>query len=175
MKRRLRLVSRRIANIDCDRPEVTLWVRTRYQDYARVRFIVDTAADFTGLPISLAQLEGIEFSRAVTARGTAGGLVGAVEKYLGTIQVRIAGEEFDWPCDFLELPAQLPAALPQSPRHRQARAVPVLGRAGFLAAFAIYINGDCLLIHRRYTTRPWWYRLWKKLLPARAHQVTDPL
>ncbi len=44
MKRKLHLVSRRIAGIDCDRPEVTLWVRTRYADYARIRFIVDTTA-----------------------------------------------------------------------------------------------------------------------------------
>src|SRR5437868_6096830 len=101
MKRKLRLARRRLAGVACDRPEVTLWVRTRYHSFAKVRFVVDTAADFTALPIALAEREGIDFPRSHATRGTARGLVGAVEKYLGSLHIRLADEEFDWPCDFL--------------------------------------------------------------------------
>ena len=99
MKWRLRLVRRTLGGIDCNRPDVTLWVRSRYGDYAKIRFIVDTASDFTAIPISLAQREGIAFPQSPAQRGTAGGLLGAVEKYLGALHVRIAGEEFNWPCE----------------------------------------------------------------------------
>jgi hypothetical protein len=172
MKRKLHLVSRRIAGVDCDRPEVTLWVRTRYDGFARVRFIVDTAADFTAFPISLAEREGIDFPRSESTRGTARGLVGAVEKYLGSFHVRLADEEFDWPCDFLMPPA---SSTLETPGQRLARTSPVLGRAGFLVAFAIHIDGDYLTIVRRWGSRPLWYRLWEKLQPAREHPVTEPL
>ena len=61
MKWRLPLADRSIGGIDCDRPEVTVWVRSRYGDYAAIQFIVDTASDFTAIPISQAQKEGIAF------------------------------------------------------------------------------------------------------------------
>ena len=172
MKWRLPLVRRTLGGIDCPRPEVTLWVRSRYGDYAAIQFIVDTASDFTAIPIPQAQREGIAFPQSPAQRGTAGGLLGAVEKYLGALHVRIAGEEFDWPCDFLVLP---PAG-PESPAARQARTAPVLGRAGFLGAYAIGINGDYLTIKRR-PAGPWWRRLGRALWPglARNHSVTEPL
>src|SRR6516164_5789197 len=101
MKWRLPLVRRTLGGIDCPRPEVTLWVRSRYGDYAASQFIVDTASDFTAIPIPQAQREGIAFPQSPAQRGTAGGLLGAVEKFLGAIHIQIAGAEFDWPCDFL--------------------------------------------------------------------------
>jgi hypothetical protein len=51
MKRKLRLASRRAGGVPCPRHEVTLWVRTRYHDFARVRFTIDTGADWTAIPI----------------------------------------------------------------------------------------------------------------------------
>src|SRR5216683_1984211 len=169
MKRKLRLVRWVAAGVPCDRPEVTVWVRTRYDGYAKVRFVVDTAADFTALPISVAEREGIDFSRSEATRGTARGLVGAVEKYLGSLHVRLADEEFDWPCDFLMSPA---SSTPQTPGQRLPRRLPILGRAGFLAAYAIGIDGNYLTVARRGTSRQWWYRRWQTLLPAREHPVT---
>jgi hypothetical protein len=99
-------------------------------------------------------------------------MVGRVEKFLGSVHVRIGGEEFDWPCDFLVLP---PAG-PETPAARQARTAPVLGRAGFLGAFAIGIDGDYLTVKRR-PTGPWWRRLLRALWPgfARDHELTEPL
>jgi hypothetical protein len=158
MKWRLRLVRRTVGGVDCHRPEVTLWVRSRYGDYAKIQFIVDTASDLTAISIPLAQKEGMAFPQSPAQLGMAGGLLGAVEKYLGSIHIRIAGEEFDWPCDFLVLP---PAG-PETPAARQARTAPVLGRAGFLAAFAIGIDGDYLTVKRR-PRGPWWRRLGRAL------------
>jgi hypothetical protein len=172
MKWRLPLVGRSIGGIDCNRPDITLWVRSRYGDYAKIRFVVDTASDFTAIPIPQAQEEGIAFPRAPAQRGTAGGLVGRVEKYLGSVHVRIGGEEFDWPCDFLVL---APAGR-ETPAARQARTAPVLGRAGFLAAFAIGIDGGYLTVRRR-PSGPWWRRLLRALWPgfARYHPVDETL
>jgi hypothetical protein len=172
MKWRLPLVRRTLGGVACDRPEVTLWVRSRYGDYAKIRFVVDTGSDFTAMPIPRAQEEGIAFPQAPAQRGTAGGLLGRVEKYLGSVHVRIGGEEFDWPCDFLVLP---PAG-PETPAASQARTTPVLGRAGFLAAYAIGIDGDYLTIKRR-PSGPWWRRLGRALWPelAREHPVSEPL
>jgi hypothetical protein len=51
-----------------------------------------------------------------------------------------------------------------------------LGRAGFLAAFAIGIDGAYLTVKRR-PFGPWWRRLGHALWPkfARDHEVTEPL
>ena len=173
MKHKLRLVPRRVANIDCDRPEITLWVRTRY-DFAPVRFVVDTAADLSALPIPLAQREGIEFAQSEANRGTAAGLVGVADKYLGILRVRILGEEFEWPCDFLVPPA---TTGPNPSRPNPGRATPVLGRAGFLAAYSIRIDGEHLTIERRSSAGSWWRWLGSVLWPKRTreHSVTDPL
>jgi predicted aspartyl protease len=70
---------RRIGGRERGSPEVTLRVRTRYGDYVACRFIVDTGADFTAIPVSLAEREGIPFSRS--QHGVAGSLVGQVTKY----------------------------------------------------------------------------------------------
>jgi hypothetical protein len=73
MKWRLRLVRRTLGGIDCDRPEVTVWVRSRYGDYDAIQFIVDTASDFTAIPISQAQKEGIAFPQSPTHAGRQNG------------------------------------------------------------------------------------------------------
>ncbi len=175
MKFKLSLDRRTIAGIPCPIPLVTLRVRSRYGDYADLTFVVDTAADFPAIPVWLAQQEGIDFPRSEASRGVAGGLVGRVEKYLGSIHVVIAGEEFDWPCDFLDSPA--PPGAPRTSGQIRPGELPVLGRAGFLVAFAIAIDGDFLTVRRRYRDRPWWYRLGRVLLPdlARHRSLDKPL
>ncbi len=147
----------------------------RYLDFIPLTFVVDTASDFSAVPVWLARRKGIDFPRSEASRGVAGGLVGRVEKYLGSIHVAVAGEEFDWPCDFLDSPA--PPTTPRTAGQIRPGELPVLGRAGFLAAFAIAIDGDCLTVRRRYADRPWWYRLGRSLLPdlARPRSVNEPL
>src|SRR5437879_5368822 len=130
MKRKLHLVPRRVSDIDCDRPEVTIRVRTRYGDFVPLRLIVDTAADFTAIPMPLAQRLGLAFSQTDASRGTAAGLLGNVPKYRDSMRVHIAGEEFDRPCDFLEIPAPPAVTAPATPGLRPGRLNPVLGPAG---------------------------------------------
>jgi hypothetical protein len=60
MKKVVPLVEWQVRNHDCHYPEVTLWVRTRY-DYTKLRFRVDTAADCCAIPVATAQREGIVF------------------------------------------------------------------------------------------------------------------
>jgi hypothetical protein len=169
MKVKVRLAARRSGGVACPRPEVTLWVRTRYLDYTPVRFVVDTGADVTGIWTSVARQEGIPFPQDVSTRGRAGGLVGAVDSFRGALRVRLRGEEFDWPCDFLTPPPESTAA--------GARRLPVLGRAGFLTEFAACVDGDFLFVRRRWPSRPWWYRLARRLVPpfATEHPIELPL
>jgi Aspartyl protease len=103
MKFRIPLVFQRVSGFDCPRPEVTLWVSTSY-GFTPLQFIVDTGADFTTIPIPLAQREGIPFTQSASTQGRATGMLGSAEKFRGTLRVRIAGEEDDWPCDFLVSP-----------------------------------------------------------------------
>jgi hypothetical protein len=41
----LPLVERHLGSISCPRPQVTLWVRTRFGDFVKIPFLVDTGAD----------------------------------------------------------------------------------------------------------------------------------
>ncbi len=175
MKFKLPLFERTVARIACPIPLVMLRVRSRYGDFANVKFVVDTAADFIAMPVWRAQQEGIDFPRSEASRGVAGGLVGRAEKYLGSVHVAVAGEEFDWPCDFLDSPA--PPATPRTAGQIRPGELPVLGRAGFLTAFAIAIDGDYLTVRRRHADRPWWYRLGRSLLPdlTRHRSLDKPL
>jgi hypothetical protein len=176
MKIRIPLVRRRVRNFDCYYPEVTLWVRTSY-DYVKLRFRVDTGADCCAIPVEIAQREGIAFVSDRSTLGTVAGLVGKVGKYSGSIQVRIAGEDFDWPCDFLLPPAIAATVSPASTGTTRWRNYVVLGRAGFLAAFTLCLDSEYLTIMRRHTHRPWWYRLGRKLRPEIPHHRShsDPL
>jgi hypothetical protein len=118
-----------------------------------IRFLVDTGADVTSLPQRLAEQEGIPFSRSEAGRGLSGSLLGTAVRYRGTIVVRIGSEEFDWPCDFLQVP------IPSSSRPEA-----VLGRAGFLADFSLCLDDEYLMIERR--ARSWWTRLRRYLWPS---------
>jgi hypothetical protein len=147
--------------VPCPAPELTLRVRTRYGDYTEVRFWVDTGADLSAIPVPLARAEGIPFDPSVPS--TATGLVGAATKYLGRIHVLLAGVEHDWPCNFIEVPRT--AAAGRSDPTRRA----VLGRAGFLDAYAFCMDGEKLTITRHSRLR----RGWKKVLRAlRLHPAT---
>jgi hypothetical protein len=169
MKVKVRLAERHSGGLLCPRPEVILWVRTQYLDYTPVRFVVDTGSDVSAMSIAVARQEGIPFPQTLAARGRAGGLVGAVDSFRGILRVRVRGEEFEWPCDFLLSPAESPTA---GVRH-----LPVLGRAGFREEFAMCVDGDFLFIRRRWPSRPWWYRLARRLIPpfAAEHPIRVPL
>ncbi len=170
MKRRLYLLPRPGGRDDLLVPAVTLSVRTRYGTFAPIRFTVDSGADFTAMPIGLAQEEAIPFDRSDSTRGLASGLVGAVERYRSPLRVRLFGEDFAWPSDFLAGPSQAGSSSPQ-------RRYAVLGRAGFLAAFHVCLDEDFLTIQRRLNDRPWWFRLGRPLLPPWivSHDVDVPL
>src|SRR5262249_5758189 len=99
MKIRLLLAERTVAGISCPALAVTLRVRDRYGMFTEVLFRVDTQADLTTVPITTAQEEGIPF--ATDQPGTAYGLAGGVTKYRDRIRLRIAGREYEWPCDFV--------------------------------------------------------------------------
>ncbi len=105
-------------------PLVTLNVRSRYGEFAPIRFCVDSGADLIALPIYLAEEEGIAFSRTEQHRGTVSGIVGSVERYLDVIHIRMFGEDFTWPCSFVES---------RRPTFREPYGV--LGQGGFLSCF----------------------------------------
>jgi hypothetical protein len=163
MKRKI-LLSPRHPGSNVLAPMVTLLVRTRYGTFAPLPFAVDSGADTSALPVDLAQREGILFPRTEAARSVATGLVGAVERYRGLIHVRLFGEEFDWPCDFLDAPPHTAPIV---------RAYGVLGRAGFLGAFRFCLDDRWLTLARRRGALPWW----RLLLPrfAREHAPDLPL
>ena len=118
------------------------------------------------MPLWLAEQEKIPFPRTEQAHGRSTGLVGAVLRYRGLIHVRLFGEEFDWPCDFLE--SQVPA-------NRQGYGV--IGRAGFLAAVNFCIAPPFCSIERWRDHLPRWRRLLLRLVPtwAREHPADSPL
>lgn len=100
MKARIKLVPRTSDGEPCPLPVVVLNVRDRYGALAELRFRVDTQADVTAMPISMAEREHIPYTRA--REGTARGVTGRVKKYRGRLRVVIAGREHDWPCDFTD-------------------------------------------------------------------------
>jgi hypothetical protein len=129
---------------------VLLKVRDRYGAFAEVSFRVDTQADVTTMPISLARKEAIPFG--TTRPGTARGIAGKVARYRDRIHLVIAGREHDWSCDFTE-----PVLDPQTQRPLPDLA-PVLGRAGFLDEYALTIGAGFLVIARLGPVRRWWQR-----------------
>ncbi len=150
-------------------PVVRLLVRDRYGALAEVDFRVDTQADVTTVPISLAEREAIPFTK--TAAGSARGIAGKVGKYRDRIHLVIAGREHDWPCDFTE------KAIDHETLRPLIDLFPVLGRAGFLGEYAIAIDGDYLIITRIGPLRRWLRRLLHALwrLIGMVHPVDRPL
>jgi hypothetical protein len=151
---------RTIRGFRAPRPVATLWVRTRFGTFASFQFLVDSGADCTSLPLPFAQREGIAVSRNEASRIAVGGLLGSAGGYRGAIQVRIGQVDFEWPCDFLQVPLPPPTRPPG-----------VLGRAGFLDAFTICLNDNFLTIQRR--PRSWRQRLAQLLWPFARHQALE--
>ncbi len=170
MKVRIRLVPRKSGADDCPYPMVTLFVRDLVGRVVPVYFRVDTAADCTAIPTTSARQAGIPFQ---TQRASeAGGMVGQARKYRDIIRVVLAGREHTWPCDFVEVPTsapirQMPDGLPLA----------VLGRAGFLAEYAVSIDDDYLIITRlgriRRLMRRFLHALW--LRTGQVHPAKEPL
>jgi hypothetical protein len=92
MKCKVRLPEATVQGHNCGSPLVTINVRTRFGTLAPLRFIVDTGATMSCLPIPLAQAEGILFDCSLATQVTARGMVGSVPCFRGAIHLRIFGE-----------------------------------------------------------------------------------
>ncbi len=168
MKVRIPLVRHASGNADCPLPIVTLRVRDALGILVSMRFRVDTAADCTAVPTTVAGLFGISFQR--TRASDAMGMVGTARKYRDRLRVAIGGREHSWPCDFVEAPVQSSQRLSSLPPA-------VLGRAGFLDEYAVAIDDGFLIITRLGPVR----RLCRRVLHAmwsmtgQVHPVEKPL
>jgi hypothetical protein len=158
------------ARVYAPSPEITIEVRSKYGDFVPVLFKVDTGADLTTIPIPVAEEKALSFSKEHP--GSAIGIVGRARKYAGSLHVRIAGKEYQWPCDFTERRSvtQTPEA-PDNPV--QTSLSPVLGRAGFLDCFTISVDSRYLTITRLSPFLRWWRRCWRRIWFA-IHPVHDP-
>jgi hypothetical protein len=159
MKIRIPLSGRAVSGIACPFPEVTLRVRDRYGGLAELPFRIDTAADFSAIPMAFAQREGIPYRQSAPSQ--ARGLAGAVATFRDRIRVVIGGREHEWPCDFVTLPTLA------GPGRAPPELTPVLGRAGFLQEYAFCMDDEYLVLTRLGAVRRWWrgqvYRLWERL------------
>jgi hypothetical protein len=127
---------------------------------------VDTAADFISLPIPLARQHGIPFSQRVERRAI--GLVGATRMFRDRIGVVLAGRAHEWPCNFIDVPAEVAS---------HGELSPVLGRAGFLEEYAVAIDAGFLIITRlgpiRRMVRRCLHRFWS--MTGQVHPAEEPL
>jgi hypothetical protein len=154
---RVRLSDWKVGSIDSPRPIITLRVRSRFGDFVNIRFAVDTGADLTTIPTWLAEDLGIPFRRITP--GTAVGLLGSVAKYRDSAHFRIAGREYDWPCDFIQSPRP-PSGEGRGPISTEV--LPVLGRAGLQKEFAVCTDDEYLTITRLGPWRRWWRWFWRR-------------
>jgi hypothetical protein len=71
------------------------------------------------------------------------------------------GEEFDWPCSFVE------------EARGTTQEYALLGRAGFISEFESCLTYPFVTIKRRLDRLPWW----RRLIPRRAveHPADEPL
>src|SRR4051812_41011978 len=127
MKCKVRL-SRRYPHSPADLPFALLFVRSSFGDRTEVPFSIDTGADYTSIPISLARRLGIGFRQDEANRGSVSGLVGQTTRYRDQIHLRLLDCHFAWPCDFVA------SAGPASVRRYG-----VIGRAGFVDDFGFCI------------------------------------
>jgi hypothetical protein len=168
MKVRIPLVQHFSGSAECPLPIVTLRVRDALGILVPMRFRVDTAADCTAVPTTIAALFGISFQRARASDAL--GMVGTARKYRDRLRVVIGGREHSWPCDFVEAPAQ------SSQRH-STLPPSVLGRAGFLDEYALSIDDGFLIITRlgpiRRLCRRGLRSIWS--LTGQIHPVDKPL
>jgi hypothetical protein len=148
---------------------VKLRVRDRYGGWVAFLFRVDTQADFTTIPIDIAQDEGIPFE--MNRPGTAYGLTGAAETFRDRVCLKIAGREYEWPCDFVTSPAPLPEG------QSQPLLPAVLGRAGFRDEYAVAVDDGFLILMRLGPLRRWWrkclHAVWEGL--GLIHPIDEPL
>jgi hypothetical protein len=155
MKIRIQLQKRTIAGTLCSLPLLTLRVRDKHGIFLDMAFRLDTGADTTTIPVAMARREGIPFQEGELS--SVQGLAGLAQRFRGRIHVRIAGRDYDWPCDFLQSPAVRGQGL-------AGRELPsVLGRAGFLNHFAFCLDGDSLTLTRLDPWRRRWQSLWRLL------------
>jgi hypothetical protein len=169
MKARLILKERTVDGIPCPFPVVKLRVRDKYGTLAELDFRVDTQADFSAIPIPTALREGIPFSQERST--SAIGLVGETTSYRDRVRLVIAGREHDWPCNFVKVPVQ------RETGRSHPDLLPVLGRAGFLAEYAVGVDSGYLTITRIGPIRRWirerLHSLWK--LFGMVHPTDQPL
>lgn len=145
-------------------PLVTINVRTRQGGYKGILFCIDTGADVTSLPLPLAEAKGIPFPREEHSRGTASGLVGSVPQYRGFVNVRLFGEDFTWPCAFIDN---------RSPLSREPYGV--IGGIGFLASFNTCVKRPYCTIEPRTEHLPFWRRILARFSRSRLHPFNLPL
>jgi hypothetical protein len=169
MKIRIRLRERTLDGIDCAYPALKLRVRDRFGLLVELLFSLDTAADFTTMPLATARREGIPYSERHPGRSR--GLAGSVPKFRDRIRLQIAGREHDWPCDFVAEPAGA------EPGAAEANLTPVLGRAGLLQDYAVAIDHGYLILTRLGTFRRWQrgllHWLWERL--GWSHPLEKPV
>jgi len=169
MKWKIPLIERSASGIACDRPLLTLRVATPY-GLTPVHFWFDSGADVATIPVPLARQNGIEFAESEGARGAATGFAGRTTRYRGAIRPLIAGEGYEWPCDFLVPP-------PSVPEGSRLYEYGLLGGAGFLAAFAVCLDNEYFHLRRSFLDRPRWFRLFRRFWPLfpKLHNALDPL
>jgi hypothetical protein len=155
MKRKI-LLTRRGARMDC--PLVPIHVLTRIGTVVPILFCIDTGADVSAIPLLLARREVINYPSDEASRGTAVGLVGSVGRHRGSVRVRIAGDWYTWPCDFIDAPG--PSSVDP---------YGIIGRAGFLDDFAFCVNKPDFTLRRR--------KFWTIFLPpwTPGHEADEPL
>jgi hypothetical protein len=166
MKVRVPLSDHTVGGIACPIPLISLRVQDRYGLLATMPFRVDTGADFTSIPIPWARRNGIPFSERLERRAI--GLVGTTRMFRGSIRVVIAGRTHEWPCNFINIPAEA-AGHGELP--------PVLGRTGFLDEYAVSIDAGFLIIARlgrvRRLLRRTLHRHWA--MTGQVHPLEQPL
>lgn len=88
------------------------------------------------------------------------------------IQLVIAGREYEWPCDFVDVPAAAQGRTPDP-----LLSLGVLGRAGFLDEFAFSLDSSYLILTRLGPFRRWSRRQLQRLWQAcgMVHTASKPL
>jgi hypothetical protein len=98
--------------------------------FRTIEFTLDTGADMMVIPVSMAAALGIDFSRDIEGKATT--IKGSVRCYYDVVTVKstLSGKVHRWPCCFVET--------------TETRML--IGRAGFLADFAVSIRNGQLIV-----------------------------
>ena len=169
MKARLKMWGARWTGWLARSPSSNSACRDQYGFLVPLTFRVDTQADLSVIPLRTGKRREFRFRK--TRQGHAIGLVGETTRYRDRIHVVVAGREHDWPCDFVKVPVQRATGRPHPDL------LPVLGRAGFLAEYAIAVDSGYLTITRigpiRRRLRVRLQQLWKFF--GMVHPTEQPL